>query len=469
MRGSTLKARHLTMLGLGGVIGSGLFVGSGTGIADAGPGILISYAFAGGLTVLIMRMLGELSAALPDSGSFSSYAEKAFGPWAGFTVGWLHWWTLCIAIAAESTAASASLHAWLPAVPRWALMTAVMALFTAVNLTAVGVFGEFEFWFAGIKVAAIVVFLAVGAVAVVGGLPGTAAPGLAHLTGDGGFLPHGWAAVATGFIAVLFGFGGMEVVTVAAAESDDPAAAVAKAVRSAVWRVLVFFIGSVAVIVTLLPRGETGADRSPFTSVLDRLGVPAAAGIMDVVVLIALLSALNANLYTASRMVHSLAQRGEAPRSLRPLSRRGAPCRAVLVSAGFGFVAVLLTYWWPDTVFPFLAKTIGATMLFVWLSIAASQIVLRRRLEADSPHLLRLRMWGFPLLSWLALAAICGALLLMAVTPGARGQLAATSAVVAVLLCASAARSTRVRPHAPPSTTAVGMPSETATGTRTSS
>ncbi|MFI0978202.1 amino acid permease [Streptomyces sp. NPDC021093] len=444
-RRPALKSRHLTMIGLGGVIGSGLFVGSGAGIASAGPGILLSFMLAGALATLVMRMLGELAAALPDSGSFSAYAERAFGSWAGFTVGWLHWWTLCIAIAAEATAAGAVLHGLAPAVPHWCFTLAVMSLFTVLNLAAVGVFGEFEFWLAGIKVAALVGFLVLGALAIAGLLPGVEAPGTSLLTGHGGFLPHGWAAVVTGFVTVLFSFGGMEVVAIGAAESRDPSTAVVRAVRATLWRILLFFIGSIAVIVMLLPWDSAAEGRSPFVAVLDRLGIPAAAGIMDVVILVALLSALNANLYAASRMVRSLADRGEAPRRMAAVSRRGAPWPAVLLSTGLGFVGVLLTWLSPDTVFPFLATSIGATMLFVWLAIVGSQIVLRPRLEREAPHTLRVRMWGFPYLSWVALAVIIAGMALMATSDRTRPQLLSTSVVVAVLLAVAAARARRSR------------------------
>ncbi|MFD7163978.1 amino acid permease [Streptomyces violascens] len=449
MAGSGLKSRHLTMLGLGGVIGSGLFVGSGAGIGEAGPAILLSYALAGALATVVMRMLGELAAAMPDSGSFSAYAEKAFGKWAGFTVGWLHWWTLCISVAAEATAAGAVLHAWLPAVPHWCFTLAVMVLFTALNLSAVGLFGEFEFWFAGVKVVAIVGFLLLGGLALAGAVPGVEAPGRTNLTAYEGFLPHGWPAVVTGFVMVLFGFGGMEVVAIGAAESDDPSGSVVRAVRATVWRILLFFVGSIAVIVTLLPWNSAEVGRSPFVAVLDHLGIPAAAAVMDAVILIALLSALNANLYAASRMVSSLAARGEAPRRMSAVSPRGAPRAAVLASTGLGFLAVLLTCLWPRTVFPILASSIGATMLFVWLAIVASELVLRPRLEKEARHTLHVRMWCFPYLSWAALAVLLGGIVVMAANDRTRPQLLSTSAVVAVLLAAAGVRALRSRKRAP--------------------
>ncbi|TXS29751.1 amino acid permease [Streptomyces sp. ms191] len=431
-----LKQRHLTMLGLGGVIGAGLFVGSGAGIAVAGPGIVLSYLIAGALAMLIMRMLGEMAAAMPASGAFSVHAERALGRWAGFAVGWLYWFLLVVVLAVEATGAATIAHGWAPGVPQWAWVLVFMVVFTVANLAAVRNFGEFEFWFAALKVGAIVLFLALGVLAVLGLLPDTDPVGLTNLTGQGGFLPHGWSGVVSGVLAVVFAFGGLEVVTIAAAESDDPARNVARAVRSAVWRILLFYVGSMVVIVTLLPWTTMRPGQSPYVAVLDSIGVPAAGQIMNIVVFVALLSALNANLYGSSRMVFSLAERGEGPRGLLKVSRGGAPRRAVLASVAFGFVSVLLNLKWPDSVFLYLLNAVGAVLLFVWGLIAVSQLRLRRRIEREAPQALTLRMWGFPWLTWVALAAMGAVLVLMLTDDGTRPQVlwsgAATGAVLLV-------------------------------------
>ncbi|GGP57602.1 amino acid permease [Streptomyces abikoensis] len=433
-----LKQRHLTMLGLGGVIGAGLFVGSGAGIAVAGPGIILSYLLAGGLAMLIMRMLGELSAAMPASGAFSVHAERALGRWAGFSVGWLYWFLLVVVLAVEATAAARIAHGWAPGVPQWGWVLLFMVVFTAANLAAVKNFGEFEFWFAALKVGAIVLFLALGLLAIFGVLPDTDAVGMTNLTGQGGLLPHGWGGVVSGVLAVVFAFGGLEVLTIAAAESDDPARAVGRAVRSAVWRILFFYVGSMLVIVTLLPWSSLKPGESPYVAVLDRIGVPAAGQIMNVVVFVALLSALNANLYGSSRMVFSLAERKEAPRALLKVGAGGVPRRAVLASVAFGFVSVILNLEWPDSIFQYLLNAVGSVLLFVWGLIAVSQLRLRRRIERETPELLTLRMWCFPYLTWVALAAIGAVLVLMLTDDAARPQLlwsaGATAAVVAVAL-----------------------------------
>ncbi|MEU9119468.1 amino acid permease [Streptomyces sp. NPDC048506] len=445
-----LKQRHLTMLGLGGVIGAGLFVGSGAGIAVAGPGIVLSYLIAGALAMLIMRMLGEMSSAMPASGAFSVHAERALGRWAGFSVGWLYWFLLVVVLAVEATGAARIAAGWVPAVPQWGWVLLFMVVFTVANLAAVKNFGEFEFWFAALKVTAIVLFLVLGVLAIVGVLPdgphASGEPvGMANLTGHGGFLPHGWGGVVSGVLAVVFAFGGLEVVTIAAAESDDPARAVGRAVRSAVWRILFFYVGSMLVIVALLPWSSLQPGQSPYVAVLDRLGVPGAGQIMNVVVFVALLSALNANLYGSSRMVFSLAERGEAPRGLLKVSGGGVPRRAVLASVAFGFVSVLLNLKWPDSVFLYMLNAVGAVLLFVWGLIAVSQLRLRPRLERAAGGQLPLRMWAFPYLTWVALLAMAGVVVLMLTDDAARPQLLWSAGATGAVLVVAGVRELRAR------------------------
>ncbi|MFJ3903644.1 amino acid permease [Streptomyces sp. NPDC090025] len=445
--GHGLKQRHLTMLGLGGAIGAGLFVGSGGGIAVAGPGIILSYLFAGALGMLVMRMLGEMSAAMPSSGSFSVHAERALGRWAGFTVGWLYWILLVVVLAVEATGAAKIAHGWLPGVPQWAWMLLFMVVFTAGNLASVRNFGEFEFWFAAVKVLAIVAFLVLAVLAVLGLLPHTDPVGLANLTGRGGFLPNGWEGVVAGVLAVVFAFGGLEMVTIAAAESDDPARSVARAVRSAVWRIMVFYLGSMVLIVMLLPWDSLIPGQSPYVAVLDAVGIESAGRVMDVVVFTALLSALNANLYSSSRMLFSLADRGEAPGGLVRVSGAGVPRRAVLVSVAFGFLSVVLNLLWPDTVFMCMLNAVGAIVLFVWILIALSQLRLRRRLEHEASGPVALRMWGFPYLTWAALAAMAAVLVLMLADEGSRPQVLWTGGTAALVLAVAGVRERRRLRH----------------------
>lgn len=427
---SGLKQRHLSMIALGGVIGAGLFVGSGAGIAAAGPSIVVAYTLSGLLVLLVMRMLGELSSAYPSSGSFSAHAERAIGPWAGFTVGWSFWVMQCTVVGLEGIGAGKIVSGWLPGTPQWAWVALFMLIFCGANLTAVKNFGEFEFWFAALKVAAICAFLLLGVLAVAGVLPGTHSPGTSHLTD---FLPNGGEGLVLGLLASVFAYGGLETVTIAAAESEDPVRGVASAVRTTMWRIALFYIGSMAVVVTLVPwDSKEVVERGPYVAALDTLGIPGAGRVMDVVVLAALLSAMNANIYGSSRMLHSLVQRGLGPRVLAKVSG-GVPRIAVLVSSVFGFGCVLLSYWRPDDVFMWLLNMIGAVILVVWMFVGTSQLLLRRRAERAGDPPPAVRIWAFPWLTWAALLGMVVILILMAEQPGTRVQLYSTGGLTLAL------------------------------------
>ncbi|GAB2961476.1 amino acid permease [Nonomuraea fastidiosa] len=430
----SLGKRHLSMIAIAGVIGAGLFVGSGAAISQAGPGVLVSYAAAGLLVVLVMRMLGEMAAANPDTGSFSAYAERAIGPWAGFSIGWLYWWFWVVVLGVEATAGAAIVHRWLPGVPQWGWALLLMVALTVTNLVSVRSYGEFEFWFASIKVAAITVFLLVGVVAIAGLLPGFPAPGLSNLTGHQGFFPNGPGHVFAAMLVVVFSFFGAEIATVAAGESAHPEQAVRSAVRSVVWRILVFYLGSIAVVVTLLPWNDASVVKSPYVAVLDRIGLPAAGVVMDAIVLTSVLSCLNSALYTASRMAYSLAVRGDAPKAFGRLSNAKVPVVAVLASTVVGFVTVFFNYVSPDTVFLFLTNSSGAVAVFVWLVIAFSQLRMRRVLERETSDKLTLRMWGYPYLTWASIAGMIALLLGMLFDEGNRSQLAISVAVAVIVV-----------------------------------
>ncbi|ADX73559.1 gamma-aminobutyrate permease-like transporter [Pseudarthrobacter phenanthrenivorans Sphe3] len=430
----SMKPRQLTMMGLGSAIGAGLFLGSGAGVQAAGPAVLVSYLVAGTLIILVMWALGEMAAANPNSGAFSVYAERALGRTAGATVGWLWWLQLVVVIAAEALGAAALLFSVWPVVPVWALALVFMTVFTGINLAGVRNFGEFEFWFAILKVAAIVLFLAVGAALLLGVLPDVASPGLSNLTSD--FAPHGLGGIASALFVVIFAFGGTEIVSVAAAETENPEHSVTKAIRTVVWRILVFYIGSVLVIAAVLPATSESL-ASPFAGVLDAARIPGAGTAITLVAVVALLSALNANLYGASRMAYSLAQRSAAPFFLSRLGRAGVPMLAVGVSVAFGFVATVLELLFPDRILPALFQLVGSTCLVVWGSALVSQLILRRR--ADRAGLpLPVRMKGFPGLTILGLVLLG---LIFAVgfsAEGSRVQLFSTFALIAGIALASA-------------------------------
>ncbi|MEU1813789.1 amino acid permease [Streptomyces roseifaciens] len=434
-----LKNRHLSMIAIGGVIGAGLFVGSASGIAAAGPGILISYALVGTLVVFVMRMLGEMAAANPTSGSFSAYADRALGRWAGFSIGWLYWFFWVVVLAVEATAGAAILNGWIPSVPQWAWALIVMIVLTATNLASVSSYGEFEFWFAGIKVVAIAAFVVIGMLAVFGVLPGSDNPGagLDNLTAHGGFLPNGAGAILTGVLMVVFSFMGSEIVTLAAGESEDPQRAVRQATNSVIWRIAVFYLGSIFVVVSLLPwDSKEIADKGSYVAALDSIGIPHAGQIMNVIVLTAVLSCLNSGLYTASRMAFSLGQRGDAPKSFATVNKRGVPQVAILASVVFGFVSVIFNYVWPDTVFKFLLNASGAVALFVWLVICFTQLKMRGIILREMPEKLTVKMWLFPYLTWATIGMITFVLGYMLYTGGDNRQTVLASVLVGVIVVA---------------------------------
>jgi GABA permease len=413
-----LKQRHLTMIAIGGVIGAGLFVGSGVVIANTGPGAFLGYALTGVLIVLVMRMLGEMAAAHPSTGSFADYARRALGGWAGFSVGWLYWYFWVIVVGFEAVAGAKILTYWIDA-PLWLLSLGLMVLMTATNLFSVSSFGEFEFWFAGIKVFAIIAFLGLGTLFAVGLWPSKNFD-FSNLTAHGGFFPLGIGAIFSSIVVVIFSMVGPEIATIAAAESDDPARAVVKATNSVVGRIAVFFVGSVFLLAVILPWNSTELAASPYVSAFEVMGIPYAADIMNAVVLTAVLSCLNSGLYTASRMLFVLAGRREAPIKLIAVSGRGVPMAAILTSTVVGFLCVLAAAISPETVFLFLLNSSGAVILFVYLLICFSQLILRRR---TSPGQLKVRMWFYPWLTLLTIAAILAVLAMMFFDASTREQL----------------------------------------------
>ncbi len=426
-----LKRRHMTMIALGGVIGAGLFVGSRVVIQSTGPAASISFLLTGLLVVLVIRMLGELATALPAAGSFYEYSRLALGDLAGFVTGWMYWYFWVGVVAFEAIAGADLIRFWLPQFQQWLIALVLLLVMTATNLRSVRAYGEFEFWLASIKVGAIIVFLIVGSL-YVAGLWFGAGPHLANLTAHGGFAPRGILPIFTGAVAATGFYFGAEIVTVAAAESAEPAAAVARATTSVIARVLIFYIGSIVLVVAIVPWNSP-AMTTPYVSALAAVGLPGAAHIMNAVILTAVLSALNSGLYVSSRMLLALTRRGDAPQLLARVSRQGTPVRAILAGTIVGFIAVMMSYVSPDGVFPFLVKSNGTVALFVYLLIAISELRLRGRLERESPDRIVLRMWLYPWLTWVAIAAMLGILAAMAFIPDQRVPLATGLASLGIM------------------------------------
>jgi GABA permease len=418
----TLRRRHMELIALGGVIGAGLFVGSGVVVKSAGPAAIISFALTGTLVVLVMRMLGEMAVAYPAIGGFYEYNRLALGELAGFLTGWMYWYFWVIVVALEAVAGARLIMFWYPQGVPWMLTLALVLTFTVLNLLSVRSWGEVEYWFASIKVAAIVAFLLVGATCILGLWPRFQG-GLGQWTSHGGFMPNGIGPVLTGAVAATGFYFGAEMVTVAAAESSVPEETVARATQSVIGRVLLFYLGSIFVVVSILPWN--GPDMGqPYVSALQKLHIPGAPQIMNAVILTAVLSALNSGLFASSRMLLAMARRGDAPQALARLSPRGVPSRAILTGTVFGYCAVIMSYVSPDGVFVFLVSSYGTVAIFVYVLIAFAQLRLRARLEREAPERLRLRMWGYPYLTWLGILAMLSIVAAMAFIPEQRSSLA---------------------------------------------
>ncbi|MBD9443371.1 amino acid permease [Pseudomonas sp. PDM04] len=421
------KPRHVTMLSIAGIIGAGLFVGSGHAIAAAGPAVLLAYLASGLLVVLVMRMLGEMAVANPDTGSFSTYADQAIGRWAGFTIGWLYWWFWVLVIPIEALAAGHVLNQWFAQVEAWQFALASIIALVVTNLFSVSKYGEFEFWFAMAKVVAIIGFIGVGFAVLTGWVPDRQVSGLSGLMAEhGGFAPNGLSAVVGAFITIMFSFIGTEAVTIAAAESSHPAQNIAKATRSVIWRIGVFYLLSIFVVISVVPWNDPLlAATGSYQRALEIMNIPHAKFMVDVVVLIAVASCMNSSIYIASRMLFSLARRGDAPRPLKATSAGGVPRAAVLASTVLGAAITVWSYFMPAGLFEFLLASSGAIALLVYLAIAVSQLRMRRMLRRQNVEL-TFRMWLFPWLTWLVILFICAALTVMMISPQHRTEVITT-------------------------------------------
>ena len=412
----SLKGRHLTMISIGGIIGAGLFVGSSTSIIAAGPASFISYAITGLLILLVMRMLGEMTTALPNVRSFTEFARAGLGEGAGFVVGWLYWYFWVLVVPVEAIAGAKILQNWIPLSPLQ-IGVGLMSVMTCVNLMSARSYAEFEFWFASIKVAAILVFIVI-ATSFAFGWTAPHGSTFGNLVDHGGFTPHGWIAVLAAVPTVFFAMTGAEITTIAAAESAQPGRAVAKMSTTVIWRILIFYVISLFLIAAVTPWDTVRSGESPFTLALNTMQVPWAGNIMSVIILTAVLSCLNSAFYVSSRVLFILAERGDAPQSLVKLNARRVPVGSVLIGAAAGFLGIIAATQAPQAVFDFLVSSSGAVIVFVYMIICVAQIALRRRREQAGLPKPPINMWLFPYLSYAAIAGMGAVLIAMAVTPG---------------------------------------------------
>ena len=376
-----LKERHIQLIAIGGSIGVGLFLGSSIAIQAAGPSLLITY-FIGGLVVFcLLRALGEVAVAIPIAGSFSAYAHRFFGSLTGYLTGWTYWFMWIVTGMAEITAVGVYVHYWLPELPQWIPALMAVIIMTGVNLVAVEAYGEFEFWLALIKIIAIMVLILGGLAMILFGVGNGGVPvGIGHLWQHGGFFPHGASGAIMALAMVLFSYVGIEVIGVTAGEAKEPDKTLPAAINKVFWRILLFYIGSLYVIMSIYPWTELGDVGSPFVAVFEKLGVDSAADIMNFVVLSAALSACNSGVFSTGRMLYTLAKQGEAPAFLGKLNGSQVPVWGVLVSAIFLMVGVALNYFIPAKVFTYVTSIGTFACLWVWAIILMVQIKFRRSL-----------------------------------------------------------------------------------------
>jgi AAT family amino acid transporter len=400
-----LRNRHIQLIALGGAIGVGLFLGSAQAIHDAGPGLLVTYAVGGVAIFFIMRALGELLTYRPVAGSFATYADEFCGPFAGFVTGWSYWFMWIATVMAEITAIGVYVRFWLPWMPQWVPPLVALVVLYGANLLAVRVFGELEFWFALIKVVTILALIVAGIAVIVLhlGAFGSQAS-FANLWSHGGFLPFGMLGVLLTLQIVMFAYQGVELIGVTAGEAENPAVVLPKATNGIIFRILVFYIGALVVIMALVPWNQLSPDTSPFVFVFEKLGIPAAAGIINIVVITAATSSCNSGIFSTGRMLYSLACRGQGPRFLATLNRGNVPAAGIHVSAAIMLIGVFLNYRVPKHVFIWVTSVSLIGTLWTWGIIMAAHLGYRRAVREGRVAGASFRMPGAPVMNWAVIA-----------------------------------------------------------------
>ncbi|WP_353853909.1 S-methylmethionine permease [Bacillus sp. Bos-x628] len=437
-----MTSRHLFMLSLGGVIGTGLFLSSGYTINQAGPaGTILAYLVGALIVYLVMLCLGELSVAMPVTGAFHTYATKYIGPGTGYTVAWLYWLTWTVALGSEFTAAGLLMRRWFPDTSVW-LWSGVFALFIfLLNAFTVKFFAESEFWFSSIKVMAIMLFIILGGAAMFGVIPlkgGEGAPFFSNFTGEGGLFPNGFLPIIMTMLAVNFAFSGTELIGIAAGESVNPDETIPRAIRTTVLRLVLFFVGTIIVLAGLIPVEEAGVIKSPFVVVFDRIGIPYAADFMNFVILTAILSAANSGLYASSRMLWSLSEERTLPKKLAKLTAKGIPLNALILSMIGGILSLLSSVIAPETVYLVLVSISGLAVVVVWMGIAASQFMFRKKFLQDGGQLndLKFRTPLYPVVPIAAFLLCLASVIGIAFDPNQR--IALICGIPFIILCYAA-------------------------------
>lgn len=411
-----LKNRHIQLIALGGAVGTGLFLGSASVIKSAGPAVILGYAIAGFIAFLIMRQLGEMVVEEPVAGSFSHFAYKYWGNFAGFASGWNYWVLYVLVAMAELSAVGKYIQFWYPEFPTWASAAIFFVVINAINLTNVKVFGEMEFWFAIIKVVAVIGMILFGGWLLFSGNAGPQAS-VTNLWSQGGFLPHGMTGLVMMMAIIMFSFGGLELVGITAAEADNPQESIPKATNQVLWRILIFYIGSLAVLLSLLPWTRVTEETSPFVLIFHELGDAFVANALNVVILTAALSVYNSCVYCNSRMLFGLAQQGNAPKALLNVDKRGVPVATILVSAVATALCVLINYLMPGEAFGLLMSLVVSALVINWAMISLAHMKFRKKKDQQGVTT-RFKAVLYPFGNWLCLAFMAAVLVIMAMTQG---------------------------------------------------
>lgn len=416
-----LESRHITLMSLGAAIGVGLFLGSAGAIKTAGPAVLITYALGGVFIFFMMRALGEIATDHPVAGSFSRYAQQILGPLAGFLTGWNYWFLWIVTCMAEITAAGIYMQLWFPDSPKWMWALFALILMTIVNLIAAKAFGELEFWFAMIKIVAIVLMIILGLALILFGLGnGGEAIGFSNLWTHDGFMPNGFSGVISALPIVMFAYLGVEMIGVTAGEAKNPKKVIPKAINTVLIRILIFYIGALTVIMAIYPWDQISEANSPFVMMFENVGIRYAAGIINFVVLTAALSSCNSGIFSTGRMLFNLSQQHQAPQIFGKVGKTGVPTNAILMSGTVLLIGVVLNYFVDEKVFTYITSVSTFGAVFTWIIILVTQIKFRKGLSTDEVNGLTFKMFWAPFISYLSIAFFLFVVVLMAFNEGTR-------------------------------------------------